>query len=210
MRVRLTLPTLFRTVPLTTPSETSQRVDVAALYRAHAARVAGWAAHLGGPAIDVDDIVQEVFLVARRKLPDFRDEGGRITTWLFRITEKIVQSVRRRQRVRRWLRHGSEDEVPGMGSAQPGPDDALERRQKIQSVYTVLDTLPENQRRVLVLFEIEGLATQTIAELIGVRLGTVRVRLHRARSRFLQEYERQILHQPETGSEAGSDRGWRP
>jgi len=194
MRGRLLLPTLFRTaLPLATPSETSQPLDVAALYRAHAASVARWAAHLGGPAIDVDDIVQEVFLVARRKLPGFSDQGGRITTWLFRITEKVVQSARRRRRVRRWLGQGELDEVPGMGSAGPGPEDALERRQKIQSVYTVLDTLPENQRRVLILFEIEGLPTQTIAELVGVRLGTVRVRLHRARSRFLQEYERLIL-----------------
>lgn len=197
MRVRIALPTLSHSVPISAPIDAPDRLDVASLYRAQAPRVARWAAHLGGPGIEVDDIVQEVFLVVRRRLPDFRGETGKITTWLFRVTEKTVQSARRRQRARRWL-HGrsDDDEVPGMGSAGLDPDDALERRQKIQSVYTVLDTLPERLRRVLILFEIEGLPTQAIADLVGARLGTVRVRLHRARSRFLKEYEQRILHQP--------------
>src|SRR4051795_4570758 len=70
--------------------------DVASLYRAHAAKVGRWAARLGGPSIEVEDIVQEVFLVAKRRLVSFRpDGGGSITTWLFRATERIVKAARR-------------------------------------------------------------------------------------------------------------------
>ena len=60
----------------------------------------------------------------------------------------------------------------------------------------------EKHRRVLILFEWEGLSTQEIADLIGARVGTVRVRLHRARSRFLQEYERRF---PGGGPAAGTN-----
>jgi RNA polymerase sigma-70 factor (ECF subfamily) len=187
----LALPTV-RTLPLAPLSATAAPLDIASLYRAYATRVARWAGHLGGPAVEADDVVQEVFLVARRRLPEFRGDTNQVTTWLFRVTQKIVQSVRRRQRVRRWLLGAAEHELAGMGSGGPDPDAALESRRKIASVYTVLDTLSRGQRQVLILFEVEGLSTQAIADLIGVRLGTVRVRLHRARARFLEEYERRF------------------
>ena len=53
----------------------------------------------------------------------------------------------------------------------------------------MLDRLPERQRKVLILFELEGLSTQEIATLIGARVGTVRVWLFRARAAFLQHHD---------------------
>lgn len=167
------------------------RLDVASLYRAHGASVARWAARLGGPGVEVDDIVQEVFLVLERRLPTFRDEGGKITTWLFRATAKVVQTARRKQRVRRWLSRTPPDLVVHMGMGVSGlnPGEVLEQRQEIESIYAILDQLSECQRRVLILFEFEGLDTRAIADLIGVQPSTVRVRLHRARAKFVQRYE---------------------
>ena len=76
--------------------------DVGSLYRKYAAKVGRWAARLGGPSIEVDDVVQEVFLVAKRRLGSFRsDGGGSVTTWLFRATDRIVKATRRKQRLRR-------------------------------------------------------------------------------------------------------------
>ncbi len=175
-------------------------VDTASLYRAHAKTVARWAARLGGPTIDPNDVVQEVFLVAQRRLGAFEDRGGQLTTWLFRTTEKVVQTARRKHRLRGWLARWTGAGTPGLASAGPGPGEALERRQEIESVYRVLDRLPYKQRQVLVLFEIEELSTQQIADLIGARLGTVRVWLFRARARFVE------LH-AELAAEADEEQG---
>ena len=165
--------------------------DVASLYRQYAAKVGRWAARLGGPAVEVEDVVQEVFLVAKRRLASFRPEGGgSVTTWLFRTTDKIVKGMRRKQRLRRLFGGSAELESAAAESARPIPSDELESRQEIARVYRVLDRLPERLRRVLILFELEGMSTAEIAALIGARVGTVRVWLYRARASFLQHHDR--------------------
>jgi len=164
-------------------------VDVAVLYRAHERTVMRWAARLGGPDIDVEDVVQDVFLVAKRRLASFEGPGS-VKTWLFRTTEKIVLAARRKGRLRRWLSRSSEAAAAAMGAPRPTPGEALERDREVRDVYRVLDRLPERQRRVLVLFELEGMSTQEIADLVGARVATVRVWLFRARARFLEEHQR--------------------
>ncbi len=165
-------------------------LDVALLYRAHQRRVMRWAARLGGPEINVEDVVQDVFLVAERRLAAF-DGTGNIKTWLFRTTEKIVLAARRKGRLRRWLARSYEAAAVEIGRRRPiTPAEVLERDREIRDVYRVLDRMPERQRRVLVLFELEGLSTVEIAELIDAPAATVRVWLFRARARFLEEYQR--------------------
>jgi RNA polymerase sigma-70 factor (ECF subfamily) len=169
-------------------------VDVEDLYRAHARTVARWAARLGGPGVDVEDVVQDVFLVAKRRLRTFDSDGhGRVTTWLFRTTANIAAAMRRKQRLARWLaRRTDEAEAPGLGAGGATPVEALERRQEAERVYRVLDALPERMRRVLILFEMEGLSTQEIADLTDARVATVRVWLFRARAKFQQRYEEDV------------------
>ena len=174
-----------------TPAAAALAPDVASLYRTYAARVGRWAARLGGPSIEVEDVVQEVFLVAKRRLVSFRpDGGGSVTTWLFRATDRIVKATRRKQRLRRLFGVAPDDDAAGAGvAAGPIPSDELEQRQAMARAYRVLDCLPERHRRVLILFELEGLSTQEIATLIGARVGTVRVWLYRARAAFLQHHD---------------------
>jgi RNA polymerase sigma-70 factor (ECF subfamily) len=164
-------------------------LDIDLLYRAHERTVMRWAARLGGPDVDADDIVQEVFLVAERRLRSF-DGSANVKTWLFRTTERIVLAARRKGRFRRWLSRSFGAAAAAMGAPRPTPAEALERDRASHEVYRVLDCLPERQRRVLVLFELEGLSTREIAELAGARVGTVRVWLFRARARFLEEHQR--------------------
>ena len=126
------------------PSE-DDVVDVEALYRAHARSVARWAARLGGPSVDLEDVVQEVFLVAKRRLRVF-EGGGKITTWLFRTTEKIVQAARRKRWLRTCLSRSSEAAASGVAAPRLTPAEALEREQTIEQVYRVLDRLSERDR----------------------------------------------------------------
>jgi RNA polymerase sigma-70 factor (ECF subfamily) len=182
---------LVRAVTTTpSPSQPADEltVDTASLYRAHALTVARWAARLGGPAIDPGDVVQEVFLVAQRRLRVFEAGGGQITTWLFRTTEKVVQTARRKHRLRHWLARWTGGPAPGLAAGGLDPSEALERREELETLYRVLDKMPDKLRRVLVLFELEEMSTQQIAALVGARPGTVRVWLFRARARFVELY----------------------
>jgi RNA polymerase sigma-70 factor (ECF subfamily) len=162
-------------------------IDLDGVYRAHAGTVARWVGHLGGPIAEVDDLVHEIFLVVERRLPEFRGDA-RLTTWLYRITERVVRGRRRNDRVRRWLsRLWRGDLERGLSPTALTPIEDLERRRSAATVYRILDRLPERYREVLVLFELEGASGEEIAEMTGRKLATVWVQLHRARRRFLEE-----------------------
>jgi RNA polymerase sigma-70 factor (ECF subfamily) len=160
--------------------------DFDGIYRAHAARVARWAGRLGGPLIDVEDAVQEVFLTVHRLLPGFRGEA-QVTTWLYRITANVVRHRRRKERFRRWLGGSSSEVAAHVESLRPTPVEELERRQSTELVYRVLDRLSERARTLVILFELEELSGEEIAELMGLSLSNVWVSLHRARAQFLDQ-----------------------
>jgi len=166
--------------------------DLGALYRAHAPVVARWATKLAGPSLDVEDLVHEIFLVAGRRLAEFRGDA-KVTTWLYRITERVVRENRRKERFRRWFslaRHI--DIADAFAPPHFTPVDELERRQSTETTYRILDRMPEKYRTVLVLFELEELSGEEIATLTGLKLATVWVHLHRARARFLGEMKRTL------------------
>jgi RNA polymerase sigma-70 factor (ECF subfamily) len=174
---------------LAAPVAAAAPADVAELYRQHAETVARWVARLGGPLMDVEDAVHEVFVVAQRRRPS--DEGpARITTWLYRVTAKVVSHRRRKERIRRWLRGSASDVAGDLPADDRSPAEVLAAREKAALVYRVLDRLPERHRAVLILFEMEGLSGDAIAELYAARVSTVWVWLHRARAAFLAELAR--------------------
>jgi RNA polymerase sigma-70 factor (ECF subfamily) len=158
--------------------------DSGALYREHAPRVTRWVARLAGPLLDVEELVQEVFIKAHLLLPTFRGEAA-ITTWLYRIAENTVKSRRRKERVRRWLRFRHLEDVDHE-VRYPTPLEELERREAQQKVYRALDGVSDAYRTVFILFELEGLSGEEIARLTDTRLSTVWVRLHRAREQFFR------------------------
>lgn len=154
--------------------------DVEQVYREHAATVSTWVRRLLGPRGDVEDVLHEVFLVVQRALPGFRGEA-RLTTWLYAITVRVVHRHRRKGRWLGWWRL----RPPELESAAtPTPLQMLESRQALEITYRLLDRLPEAERTALVLFELEGLSGEEIAAVTGDAVGTVWVRLHRARARF--------------------------
>jgi RNA polymerase sigma-70 factor (ECF subfamily) len=164
-------------------------LDLAALYRAHAQTVARFAQRLGGPSVDADDVVQEVFLVVHAQLADFRGDA-QVTTWLYRITANIVRHRRRKDRFRRWLGGSSEDVGGKAASSRPTPVEVLERREASRTVYEVLDSMNERYRTLIILFELEGMSGEAIAELTGQKVQTIWVGLHRAREQFLEKLKK--------------------
>ena len=180
------------------PSRSAVPPSFADLYRAHAPRVARWVARLGGPECEIEDAVQEVFLVASRKLGRFPGDGN-LTSWLFQITRRIVANQRRRLRWRRlWAGNGEIERLPADAR---DPDAELERRRTMVLFHQALDRLPDKQRTVFVLYEIEGLSTPAIAELMRRNLSTVKVQLARARERFITAYQRRLRDQYGDGSD---------
>jgi RNA polymerase sigma-70 factor, ECF subfamily len=149
----------------------------------------GWAARLGGPGLDVDDVVQEVFLVAHRRLDTLRPDV-QPAAWLFGITANIVKAHRRKLHVWRWVARLKPHELTQIAAPGPTPLESVEQRRAEVLVYDVLKKLSEEHRRTFVLFELEGLSTAEIAELTEITHVTARVRLHRARASFFRHLQR--------------------
>jgi RNA polymerase sigma-70 factor (ECF subfamily) len=166
-------------------AEVASPPTLAEVYRRHAADVGRWATRLGGPRVDVDDVVQEVFLVVNRQLSGFRGEA-KLTTWLFRITDRVVRNHRRWRAVRRIVTRLTTRLGDRLASTDDDAFQTLQRHAAVKAAYRVLDQLPEKYRRVLILSELEELPAEEIARLLDARIETVRVWLHRARRMFLE------------------------
>jgi RNA polymerase sigma-70 factor (ECF subfamily) len=163
-------------------------LDLGTVYRRHARDVMRWATRLTGKPQEAADVTQEVFCVVHRKLGGFRPETGRLTTWLFRITENVVRGRRRAERLRRWL-FGERDLPLEVAAEAALPDAELAAKLDTALVYRALDALKEEDRTALVLFELEGMSGEQVAELMGLKTDALWVRLHRARKRFAQRVE---------------------
>lgn len=162
-------------------------LTVEQIYRAHAADVARWAARLGGPRLELEDVVQEVFTLVQRHLDSYRGEA-KLTTWLFRITENVVKHQRRKDRWRRWLpgSRSSDDPPKEQPSPDPSPELSLEKQQSRELIYQALDKMNDRYRTALILFEIEDLSGEEVAERMGIKLSNLWVLLHRARAELVR------------------------
>lgn len=154
-----------------------------AFYDRHLEQISRWAKQLAGPGVEIEDLVHDIFLIAFKK--GFQDRGvASIDTWLFRITHNEVRARRRRNRVRQILfgRHQTCLEAPPPNT----PQQEMERQERHARLYRALDRLPDSYRTALILFEIEELSGDQVAERTKTSLSTVWVRLHRGRERLEQ------------------------
>jgi RNA polymerase sigma-70 factor, ECF subfamily len=163
---------------------TDGRLNAQALFRAHASFVAAFLLRLGTPRSEVDDLVQEVFLVAHRK-GGYVPGEGQPRTWLAAIAVRVARAGHRaRARVRETVDEQALEAAP----AGSDPADAVEARKALARVQRALDTLDVEHRAAFVLYELEGESCESIAGAFGVPTGTVYSRLHHARKRFLSAY----------------------
>ncbi len=168
------------------PEEPQARPDsLDELYQQYAADVKRWARHLAGPRADVEDLLHDVFVIAVRRRFTFRGNAN-VRTWLFRITHHVVRNRRRRGFIRALLFRRHEDHLLATAPTPATPQEEIERRERHGQLYGALDRLPDCYRTTLILYELEGLSGEEVAELTGVPVGTVWVRLHRGRSRLVE------------------------
>jgi RNA polymerase sigma-70 factor, ECF subfamily len=156
---------------------------LAELYGRHAGQVERWARRLAGPRFDAEDLLHDVFLVVLRRQHEFRDEA-KVSTWLFRITAQVVRWRRRNDALHRWLWGTHSRAYIEASPRGPTPVEEYERREDSLRLYAALDRLPEKYRTVLILFAIEENTGDEVADLLGVEVNTVWVRLHRARTKL--------------------------
>jgi RNA polymerase sigma-70 factor (ECF subfamily) len=154
--------------------------DFERLYLAYFHHVTRWVRAFGCPAADIDDVAQETFLVARRKLATLDHDN--VAGWLYRIAQHVTRAQRRRA----WLRLTLfRDPKQQADAGQRSPIEALEQREARRLMHRILSQLTERRRTVFFLFEIEGYTGEEIAELEGVAVNTVYTRLHHARRDFM-------------------------
>lgn len=165
--------------PSDTPAvDERARLDAAALFRAHARFVARMLHRAGVANAELDDLVQEVFLVAHRK-GGFDPGRAKPTTWLAQIALRIAANHRRRRRTA----PGElvDDRMRGGATA-----DAAMAAARAQEALWRLD---EDKRLVFMLFELEGVPCDEIAATLGIPIGTVYSRLSLARAAFVAAVE---------------------
>ena len=166
----------------------SPGADFRAFYDAHFHFVWCSLRRLGVREADVMDATQKVFLTAHFKLPEFERRSSE-NTWLFGICQRVASDHRRSAPVRREIAtDGSELDV--LSTVDDDAPRRIESRQRAALAEAILNKLPEPQRVVFVLFELEEMSGEAIATLLDVPLGTVRSRLRLARETFRREVRR--------------------
>jgi len=157
-------------------------VEFRTLYDDHVAFVWRNLRRLGVAPSDVEDRVQEVFVVAHRRLADYEERGHGPRAWLFQIVLRVASEWRRHKR-----RHP--EDVDG-GAAQelehtdPEQTDLIARREALDQLDSALAALDVDKRAVLVLHEIEEMTAPEIAESLSLPVNTVYSRLRVARQQL--------------------------
>nr|WP_276320691.1 RNA polymerase sigma factor SigE [Phytoactinopolyspora endophytica] len=147
----------------------------------HSTRVYRLAYRLTGNAHDAEDLTQDVFVRVFRSLSSYTP--GTFEGWLHRITTNLfLDSVRRKQRIR--FDALADDAAERLRGREPTPEHALTDRMLEADIQAALDAMPPDFRVAVVLCDIEGLSYEEIAATLGIKLGTVRSRIHRGRAQL--------------------------
>ncbi len=143
---------------------------------------------------DVEDVVQQVFLKAYVSIKRF-DQRAAFSTWLYKIAVNECWDYLRKKKVRPLVYESdlSEEQVSrldGIVSADRAPEGPSDQAEVKELLEMLLEKLPEQDRQLLVLKEMEGFSVQELAEILNLNVNTVKVRLFRARGRIMDVYRR--------------------
>lgn len=155
------------------------------IYERHADFVWRTVRRLGVTDAEARDATHDVFLIVHAHLDRFEGRSS-LSTWLFAICRSVARDFRRHERRRDWVPVDVDEEI----DLRADVGRAAEHQQQLLELERILSTLSSEQRNVFVLFEIEKLTGEEIAEALTIPLGTVYSRLQLSRKAFRAELER--------------------
>lgn len=164
------------------------------LVKRHQAKVYSIAFRVLGSNVEAEEVVQDTFLKAHRSIDSFKSLST-FASWLYRIAHnESMSAMRRKQKtldqivydpqfngVQEFQEPYGAAPVTQLADTRLNPSESIEQKEESQVIQNCLDELPESQRTVLVLHDLEGFSYQEIADLNGTSIGTVRSRLHYGR-----------------------------
>jgi RNA polymerase sigma-70 factor (ECF subfamily) len=170
------------------------------LIRRHQQRVFGLVSGILRRREDVEDVVQQVFLKVFVSLKRF-DQRAAFSTWLYKISVNECWDYLRKKKVRPLVYEAdlSEEQVSrldGVVSADQPAASSSDRAEARDLLERMMEKLPEQDRELLVLKEVEGFSVQELAEILDLNVNTVKVRLFRARARLMDVYKRRLHSKP--------------
>lgn len=151
------------------------------IYRAHSGKLYSLACRMLGNPADAEDLVQEIFLSAHRKLEGFRGEAA-LGTWLYRLaTNQCLDYLRSRAARSSQVTDTIADEPSLPDAASRG---IAERTVAKMDLERAVAQLPEGARAAFVLHDVQGLEHREVAEVLGIAEGTSKSQVHKARLRL--------------------------
>ncbi|HBH02709.1 MAG: hypothetical protein A2W08_09835 [Candidatus Rokubacteria bacterium RBG_16_73_20] len=160
--------------------------DFQRLYEEFHSRIRRYLGHLAG-AHEADDLTQETFIRVSRALAGFRGDSS-LATWVYRIATNVALDRLRSPAFKLAARAAGPEALTVLGTA-PGVELHIARREMSECVRGFIDLLPADYRSVVALSDLEGFPDRQIAEVLGLSLETVKIRLHRARARLRELLE---------------------
>jgi RNA polymerase sigma-70 factor (ECF subfamily) len=194
MGIQLMQPAMNEDSSLVQETLEGNQLSFQLLIERYQERIFGLVRHYTRSAVEVEDIVQDTFIKAFRKLSTFQHQSS-FSTWLYRIAVNTsLDFLKRAGRNPVQAVEDPETLSPSIESGQTQvilpPDSRMEREEVARVTHETLEELPEIFRTVLVLREFEDLSYQEMADLLGLSIGTVESRLFRARARFKEALAR--------------------
>jgi RNA polymerase sigma-70 factor, ECF subfamily len=148
------------------------------LYQHHSTRLFNLAWRMCGTRADAEDLLQEIFLQAYRKLPDFRGDST-VGTWLYRLAmNRCLDHLKSRQT------RASSASTPLDEDVMAGPRLVNDGGIKRLDLERAIAKLPEGARAAFLLHDVEGFQHGEIAEILGISEGTSKSQVHKARLRL--------------------------
>jgi RNA polymerase sigma-70 factor (ECF subfamily) len=168
--------------------------------RRHHGQLFALAMRLLGNVADAQEVTQEAFLAGFEAIGGFEGRS-KLSTWLLAITYRKAMGRLKRDREDRWQSSVDLDDpgtwagqrsVGGITDAPDNPEQAFAKAELRRLLESVLDTLPGDSRALLELCDLQGVSSADAAEILGIKEGTVRVRLHRTRRYLMEEMRRRM------------------
>lgn len=169
------------------PRDSQNLRRIAELYREHGRYIGRVIRRCGVPDAELEDAVQETFLVAYRRLDDFEGRASP-RTWLYAIAVRVASTIRRSQHRERARREKAGERMHGR--LEIDPEAELSRAEAAERLDQILDELDDAKRTVFVLAELEGVKAREISAILNLNVRTVHSRLRLARQKFESAVER--------------------